>query len=526
MDDQNWPEIDTVVQERRYELVLHGSNINARIEKHGGLHANICKLTNLNFLRISHTCLSQLPEDIGNLINLKNLILDHNKLTSIPSSIGQFTKLKLLDLSYNNLEKLPHEIGQLEQLTDLNLVCNQLMDLPASMGQLAALTRINVSNNKLSQLPNQFYHASNLCEFRAANNTIHGVTDAIASLNQLKTLDFTGNKIELVPHQIALCSKLKELTLMDNPIKDRKCIKLTKQNNSKLLIEYLRNCNKKATADSQISKKGAGKSPDQADHDTSANSEDQLIALEVRILPTPDIKIYSAGNVLDVRPYIVCCILKGVDFSREDVFKKFIALQTKLHDTICDKRMLATIATHDYSKVEFPLSYQAEAPEKISIIPLDKECAVTAKQFIDQLVKDSNVTGQAKRKNKNSGLQKYLTLVKESKILACLIDCKSNVISLPPLVNSEKTKISPASKEILLEVTSSKSLAACKKVMNTLIENIAELVINSDKVLESEPKSILLEQVRVGNQEGSLKVVYPSRTDLTNFRKEISIQRA
>lgn len=69
--------------------------------------------------------------------------------------------------------------------------------------------------------------------------------------------------------------------------------------------------------------------------------------------------------------------------------------------------MLATIATHDLSKIEFPLIYQAKVREEISILPLDRECTVTAKQFVDQLIKDSNVTGQTKRKNKNSGLQKY-----------------------------------------------------------------------------------------------------------------------
>ena len=245
MDDQSdiWPEVDIARREHRYELVLNGG-IDCRIEK-DGLDMTIFKLTNLNFLRISHTCLTILPDDIGHLINLKNLLLDHNKLISIPSTIGKLTKLKLLDLSYNNLDKLPDQMGQLLQLTDLNLICNQLTSLPTSIGNLQSLARMNVSSNKLNQLPDQLYQACNLGEFRAADNSINNVTDNIASLCQLKTLDLNGNKMEVIPHQIALCSKLKELTLMDNPIKDRKCIKLIKQNNSKLLIEYLRTINKK-----------------------------------------------------------------------------------------------------------------------------------------------------------------------------------------------------------------------------------------------------------------------------------------
>lgn len=256
MDDQSdiWPEVELARREHRYELVLNGG-IDCRIQKQGGLDKTMFKLTNLNFLRISQTCLSALPDDIGNLINLKNLLLDHNQLVCIPSTIGKLTKLKLLDLSYNNLDKLPDQMGQLTQLTDLNLISNQLTSLPTSMDNLQSLARMNVSSNKLDQLPDQLYQAHNLGEFRAADNIIKNVTDDIASLSQLKTLDLNGNKMEVVPHQIALCSKLKELTLMDNPIKDRKCIKLVKQNNSKLLIEYLRAVNKKESATKRPSQK-------------------------------------------------------------------------------------------------------------------------------------------------------------------------------------------------------------------------------------------------------------------------------
>ena len=61
--------------------------------------------------------------------------------------------------------------------------------------------------------------------------------------------------------------------------------------------------------------------------------------------------------------------------------------------------------------------------------------------------------------------------------------------------------------------------------MDALIESITELVIEFNKDQESASKSLVLEQVRIGNQEGGLKVVYPSRTDLSNFRKEIFIRR-
>ena len=59
---------------------------------------------------------------------------------------------------------------------------------------------------------------------------------------------------------------------------------------------------------------------------------------------TPVIKITK--YIKNIRPYIAACIVKNMSFT-EDTFKKFIQLQTKLHDGICEKRNAATIATHD-----------------------------------------------------------------------------------------------------------------------------------------------------------------------------------
>lgn len=56
------------------------------------------------------------------------------------------------------------------------------------------------------------------------------------------------------------------------------------------------------------------------------------------------------SQLANLRPYILCCIIKDLNFT-EALFKKFIQLQTKLHDTVCDKRNVATIATHDLKKI-------------------------------------------------------------------------------------------------------------------------------------------------------------------------------
>ena len=71
--------------------------------------------------------------------------------------------------------------------------------------------------------------------------------------------------------------------------------------------------------------------------------------------------------------------------------------------------------------------------------------------------------------------------------------------------------------DVLLEVTSPIDLANCKSVMENLISKLLEAGLCSIPTEDcaTEGKQVLLiEQVRVVNSDGQLKVVYPSRVDL------------
>lgn len=45
--------------------------------------------------------------------------------------------------------------------------------------------------------------------------------------------------------------------------------------------------------------------------------------------------------------------------------------QTKLHDTLCNKRQAATIATHDLSSVKGPLKFDAQFPPLLMVCTLN-----------------------------------------------------------------------------------------------------------------------------------------------------------
>jgi hypothetical protein len=46
-------------------------------------------------------------------------------------------------------------------------------------------------------------------------------------------------------------------------------------------------------------------------------------------------------------------------------------LQTKLHETLCEKRQAATIATHDLNSVKNPLKFDAQFPSHLMVFILN-----------------------------------------------------------------------------------------------------------------------------------------------------------
>ncbi len=76
-------------------------------------------------------------------------------------------------------------------------------------------------------------------------------------------------------------------------------------------------------------------------------------------------------------------------------------------------------------------------------------------------------------------------------------------------MSPEKTR------DLLLEVTGDSSLDVCKSIMDTLLQRMLELGLGDGSAGDSSGhKRLTVEQVRIVDQHGQLRVVYPSRTDL------------
>lgn len=158
------------------------------------------------------------------------------------------------------------------------------------------------------------------------------------------------------------------------------------------------------------------------------------------------LKVIYDDVVKEIRPFILCCIVENVNLNNGKL-RKFLQLQTKLHDTICAKREKSAIATHDFNKlpVHLPggqfIRYTAKEPNQLQIHPLGKLKKVTAKKLYDNLKAEAEALRKEKKRNVYSGIHKYLYLLENKDKFSCIEDSIGNVICLPPLTNGETTKV-------------------------------------------------------------------------------------
>ncbi|EEA05383.1 phenylalanyl-tRNA synthetase, beta subunit family protein [Cryptosporidium muris RN66] len=159
-------------------------------------------------------------------------------------------------------------------------------------------------------------------------------------------------------------------------------------------------------------------------------------------------------NLKNIRPFILCAILRDIRFDK-DSYRSFIDYQEKLHHNICRKRTLASIGTHDLGTVQGPFYYDAKKPEEINFIPLNSDEQVNGYQLIQML-------------KKHQQLKRYVPLVEGEELYPVVLDSRGIVMSVPPLINSEHSKITVDTRDIFIEVTA-KDYSRATTVLNQII---------------------------------------------------------
>jgi len=166
-------------------------------------------------------------------------------------------------------------------------------------------------------------------------------------------------------------------------------------------------------------------------------------------------------SVAKIRPFIVGIVAKGHKLNNNTI-KQIVSMQEDLHNGIGRRRSKASIGFHNLDSIEFPLDYTTTS-DNLSFVPLDSSSSLTLAEILD-----NSVSGK-----------KFGKLLKGSQY-PILRDSKGNVISFPPIINSEVTRIKDGVDNLLVEVT-----GVDKKTVDNVLANIVATLADTGFKLET-----------------------------------------
>lgn len=160
----------------------------------------------------------------------------------------------------------------------------------------------------------------------------------------------------------------------------------------------------------------------------------------------------AGKSVRGIRPFIVAAAVYDIDLS-EEALKQIMQLQERLHGTYGAGRRKASIGIYDLDTVKPPFSYEALPPDRISFIPLEDTARLSGKEILEKTPKGREFASILE------GLPRY----------PLLSDSRGRTLSMPPIINSDETRLRPGTKNLFIDVTgtSEQSINLCLNVVVT-----------------------------------------------------------
>jgi phenylalanyl-tRNA synthetase beta chain len=184
-----------------------------------------------------------------------------------------------------------------------------------------------------------------------------------------------------------------------------------------------------------------------------------------------------------IRPYICCSIVKGIP-SDDEVIKEYMHLQDALTSTHGRNRRKASIGLYVYDELQFPVIYGPQTPSKIKFVPLGYGYEMDGPEILEDHEKG----------------REFGAIIEHYKKWPLLYDSKGQVLSLPPIINSNDLgRMTTETRNLFVEVTGT-HLPTVHQALNIITASLAER----------------------GGKIESLTVMYPDGTtdETPNFKPE------
>jgi len=166
-----------------------------------------------------------------------------------------------------------------------------------------------------------------------------------------------------------------------------------------------------------------------------------------------------------IRPFIGCSIAKNVRLS-DAAIRGLMHLQDKLDESYGRGRRRSSIGLYEFDLIVPPLTYAVAKPDEISFVPLGTSERMTLREILAKHPK---------------GIE-YGHIVERNPLWPILLDSRKNVLSFPPIINSNDLgRITPQTRNVLVEVTGT----SIDTVLNALMMVTVSLADRGGRIYSS-----------------------------------------
>jgi len=163
-------------------------------------------------------------------------------------------------------------------------------------------------------------------------------------------------------------------------------------------------------------------------------------------------------NADSYRPHIACAEVTIAPLTPEGL-RDLMKLQENLHWGIGRDRKLSSIGIYDLSTVTPPIQYKTIRPDALTFRPL----GMPDQLMTPQQVLEAHPKGMA-----------YAHLLAEFSEYPLLIDSTGQVLSMPPIINSDETRLRVGSERLFIDVTGITQVDV-ERTLNTLVASMIEM---------------------------------------------------
>lgn len=175
---------------------------------------------------------------------------------------------------------------------------------------------------------------------------------------------------------------------------------------------------------------------------------------EEEYLVTPSsIRFTVDENLKEVRPYLGSAVIRNIVLDNEAIIS-LMGVQEALHWVVGRGRSKVAIGVHDLDAVTPPFRYYG-APLTRSFVPLDFSEEMTLAEIMEKHPKGRD----------------YAHIVAEKPVMPLIEDARGNVLSFPPIINGELTRVTEKTRNILLDVTGTdeRAVMTAVKIITTAL---------------------------------------------------------